>query len=112
MHAALITLDIALVIGAALRITRFIVYDHLGDWWIVQPIESWARNRRNPDLAIKYVKHLLDCPFCIGQWVAGAVVLSLLLVGGPGDAADWWRWVAAIFALNYVQGHINARLDG
>lgn len=116
MDAALIALDLLLVAGLALRLTRFFTSDYLGDWWVVEPVQRWAARqdlrRGNGETVERYVTKLFECPFCIGFWLGTASLLSLALAGGPGEAADWWRWVAAIFAANYVLGHINARLDG
>lgn len=53
----------------------------------------------------------LGCPFCIGFWITLVMVLVFALVGGPGDAADWWRWIAGALTLNYIAAHISARLD-
>jgi hypothetical protein len=47
----------------------------------------------------------------VGFWIGLAVLLSLLLVGGPGDADVWWRYATGAFALNYVVGHVSGRLD-
>lgn len=34
--------DNLLAIGAALRLTRFVTQDWLGEWWIVRPLKRWA----------------------------------------------------------------------
>lgn len=51
----------------------------------------------------------LACPFCMSVWFAGAVTVALMLAGGPGDAADWWRWGAGFLTLAWVTGHLAAR---
>jgi hypothetical protein len=53
----------------------------------------------------------LGCPFCVGFWITLAMVLVFGLVGGPGDAADWWRWAAGALTLNYIAAHISSRMD-
>jgi hypothetical protein len=53
----------------------------------------------------------LGCPFCIGFWITCLSVLVFWLVGGPGDAADVWRWIAGALSLAYVAGHISSRMD-
>lgn len=55
----------------------------------------------------------LDCPFCVGFWLAALTVVSLLVAGGPGadgTLAIVWRVVAGVFTLNWLAAHIGARL--
>lgn len=115
-------LDLALVLGLALRLSRLITTDDLGLWWVQWPLA----NRRNDYVRKqmpagtgrgvkdpKWWKYAegLECPFCVGAWLGALALLSLWLAGGPGHAAEWWRYGAGIFALNYLVGHIASRLD-
>ena len=110
-----------LVLGLTLRLTRFVITDTLGKWWIHDPldramasyagkvIESHA-NSGNPGEPPtpwwwKY-RVGLNCPYCVGFWISGAVALSYLLVG---DTVAW-RFVAGVFTLNWVASHVGARL--
>jgi hypothetical protein len=106
----MVFLDVALLVLATLRLTRLMTTDDLpGQWWIYGPLYKRAHRhpaRKTPWWA-KYLSGL-TCPFCVGFWVGLAVLLSLLLVGGPGDAPDWWRWASGAFALNYVVGMFRA----
>ena len=101
------------VLGAA-RITRVIVTDDIGLWYIRGPLVSWVI-KHEPD-HFGWRSRLwsgLDCPFCVGFWVGVLVLVSLAAVGGPDadtTAATIWRWVMAAFALNYVTAHVGARL--
>jgi hypothetical protein len=107
----LIALDLALLVLVTLRLTRLITTDNVpGQWWIYGPAYKKAYGHGRPPRWAKYIEGL-TCPFCVGFWIGCLTVLSLLLVGGPGDAADWWRWLAGAFALNYVVGHVSGRLD-
>ena len=114
-----IALDLALLLLAALRVSRLITTDNIpGQWWIYGPLYKAyavreAAAKRSDALSPWWGRYLqgLECPFCVGQWVCFVGVASLLLVGGPGHAAEWWRWLAAPFALNYVVGHVAKRLD-
>lgn len=127
MTAALIALDLLLTAGMAMRLTRFIVTDDLGGWLIRHPVHR-ALNRQ-PNRNVEYTQRdvyygnllervtwrekldrLFHCPWCIGFWIDCAVIASLWAVGGPGDAAEWWRWLCAPFTLNYIAAHIGARL--
>ena len=106
----LIALDLVLLVLVSLRLTRLITTDSIpGQWWIYGP----AYKRAHQSQSARWPKYVegLTCPFCVGFWIGAAAVLSLYLVGGPGDAADWWRWLTGAFALNYVVGHVSSRLD-
>lgn len=127
-----------LAVLATARLTRLVVADDIGLWYVRGPAALWAVEREAPlsevpepdrgdeedavDLrealspALGWRSRLvsgLSCPFCVGFWIGVLVLLSLALVGGPSSdstAADVWRWVAAPFALNYVVAHVGARL--
>lgn len=112
-----ILIDVLLLLGMTLRLSRFVVADDLGGWWIRHPAEAWAR-RNDPlgdaeDLEDSGKRGRLVsglfCPFCVGFWLGVLSLVSLALAGGPGDTAEWWRWVAGAFALNWVSAHLGAR---
>lgn len=147
----LLLLDLALALGAALRLTRFVVADDVpGTWWIKDPLHDlkhaaqrrWvetsphaeeyrhlvAARRRLVASGVdpstldhpippsapepRWARYLegLSCPYCISVWMAALVTVSLALAGGPGDAADWWRYGAGFLALAWLTGHIAARV--
>ena len=110
----LVLFDLLLLVLATLRVTRLVTTDNLpGQWWIYGPAYKRAYGHARTSGIPWWGKYIegLTCPFCVGFWIGLVGVLSLLLVGGPGDAADWWRWLAGAFALNYVVGHVSSRLD-
>lgn len=110
----LIVFDLLLLILASARVTRLFTTDNVpGQWWIYGPLYKRAYGQGSHHKAPKWGKYLegLTCPFCVGFWVCVVAVLLLWLVGGPGHAAEWWRWVAGAFALNYVVGHLSGRMD-
>lgn len=106
-----VVLDLALLLLVTLRLTRLVTTDSLGQWWLYAPI--YKRVVATPGAPSHWAKYVdgLVCPFCVGFWIGIAASISLILVGGPGDAADWWRWTAGVFALNYIVGHISSWLD-
>lgn len=107
----LVLLDLSLLVLTTLRLTRLVTTDSLGQWWLYAPL--YKRVVTQPNRFNRYAKYIdgLVCPFCVGFWIGCLVALSLWLVGGPGDAEEWWRWVTGVFALNYLVGHISAKID-
>jgi len=119
----------ALLVLAAARATRFFTSDTLGEWTIVGPAKRWAFRHEAPeefrDLVddpqptpeahwgwrSKLTKGL-DCPFCIGFWLGALILLGEVTVGRVPVLRQLWRFAIAAFALNYVAGHVSARLDG
>lgn len=114
--------DLALVVGATLRATRFITTDSLGYWSIVRPARRWAHGHDDPtrtgddapDPDAGWRSKLvsgLDCPFCVGYWLGAATLGSYWLARrSPGTLAAW-RAVASTLALNYLTGHVSARIE-
>jgi hypothetical protein len=105
----LILLDLAILFLATLRVSRLVTTDSIGQWWFYGPAFK-AATKDGPKWWSKYIEGL-NCPFCIGFWIGCVGVLSLWLVGGPGDAAEWWRYLGGAFALNYLVGHVAKYLD-
>jgi len=120
--------DVILVIGSTMRLTRLVVTDDIGAWWVKWPAYGWAKNhhplpppRTNsfgmaveeefvPTWRDKLVLGL-DCPFCVGTWI-GFAVLAITALTPPNSAVGrLWRFVMAGLGLNYVTAHISSRLD-
>lgn len=133
--ALLAAFTLLLAVLAAMRLTRLVIADDLGLWYVRGPAAMWAVRYDSPlplpevDSAEEAVELReqtapalgwrsklvsgLSCPFCVGWWLGVLVLLSLWAVGGPSStstAAEVWRWVAGALALNYVAAHIGARL--
>lgn len=106
----LFLLDVLLLTLATMRLTRLVTTDSLGQWWLYGPAYKRAYGHGSPPGWAKYVEGL-TCPFCVGFWIGCAALISLWLVGGPGDADLWWRYATGAFALNWVVGHVASRLD-
>ncbi len=130
-----------LLLLATARATRFLTSDSLGHWTLVAPARRWANLRErpvadaphgtqppsmtdeefeeawlteetNPDLGwrSKLVKGL-DCPFCVGFWIGGAILLGEATIG-RSPLRPLWRFGMAALGLNYLVGHISSRIDG
>lgn len=116
-------LDLLLALGLTLRATRLITGDTIGERYILDPTKAWAMRRvpqTTGDLTIidgeahsrrwLFWQSGLACPHCIGFHIGWLVLLSLYLVGGPGDAAEAWRWVAGAFTLSWISAHVGSRM--
>ena len=98
------TAGAAIAVTAAARVTRFVVTDDLGQWWIQEPAREFAA-RFDPRWD-KYVDGL-GCVYCVGFWASA-------LVMGSGAALRWnrvWQFGAGVWAMSYVVGHVTSRLD-
>uniref|UniRef100_A0AAU8B0C1 DUF1360 domain-containing protein n=1 Tax=Dulem virus 38 TaxID=3145756 RepID=A0AAU8B0C1_9CAUD len=112
-HRPLLTaVDVALVTGAALRVTRFATTDVLGGWLVSDPLHQWAARNdprpASPNGASSEAPHhhpfgyaappeawrhrlvsALDCPYCVGTQAALAIaaVLALTAPAASGSPA-------------------------
>jgi hypothetical protein len=113
--------DQVLAVGATMRLTRLVVTDDLGQWWVKDPIDRWmhgherladqGRDAEAMDLPMdrmKYHRYVggLDCPFCVGFWLGAAV-----LVGYHVLPRGLWRFGARALTLNEVAAHAGVRLN-
>lgn len=103
--AALI-LDLFLLLGLTMRATRIITSDTISERYLREPLMSRVKNDRQ-----EFWVEGLYCPYCVGFWISGLCLVSLMLAGGPGDAAMWWRLGAGWFTLNLIAAHLGSRLD-
>lgn len=106
-----------LTLGATMRLTRLIVADDIGQWWVKEPIDRAAAKWWEHQCEVygdytppqpwwwKY-RSGLDCPFCVGFWI-GAGVLASEQVWGE---SRWWRFLAGALTLNEVAAHLGAYL--
>lgn len=99
--------DALLAVGATVRLTRLVTTDSLGEHLIRTPAERWAA--RHPEHDWKVAG--LYCPFCAGYWLGAAVLVAHAATSNSPRARGLWRLGAATLALNYVVGHVSARLD-
>uniref|UniRef100_A0AAU7J7F6 DUF1360 domain-containing protein n=2 Tax=unclassified bacterial viruses TaxID=12333 RepID=A0AAU7J7F6_9VIRU len=133
---------VALVALATARATRFITSDWLGEWWIAGPARKWADRHEEADRREEYERKRanangpmpayahwgsprdgeprtwrgklvkgLDCPFCVGFWIGGLILLGEATIG-RSRLRPLWRFGIAMLGLNYIVGHISARIDG
>lgn len=109
-----------LVLLTTMRLARLVIVDSLGKWWVQDPVDrAMARYERREVTAAREAgrpprtpwwwkyRSGLWCPWCIGFWIAVAVLGSYLWVG-----QTWpWRFVAGALSLNYVAAQIGSRWD-
>lgn len=53
----------------------------------------------------------LDCPFCVGFWIGGLILLGEATIG-RSPLRPLWRFGIGMLGLNYLVGHISSRIDG
>lgn len=91
---------------AAVRVTRLIVFDRLSE-----PLRRWLVEHIGPESMFTY---LWFCPWCMGFWVALALSAVAWFPGGLGDyiALPWWAGIPAVaFAASYVIGLTISKED-
>lgn len=107
--------DTALVAGATARLTRLVVADDLGEWWVKAPVYTAIHRHaeRHPGFDIVKAYNYaggLSCPFCVGFWI-GTGVLAVTAATSPRSLSGRaWRFGLAALSLNYVTAHVGARL--
>jgi len=101
--------DAALVLGATMRLTRFVVVDDLGQWTIRDPIDKVLHEHESLTPYHKY-QAMLVCPWCVGTHVGWLVLGSYVLTGRSKRARGAWRFGAGVLTLNYVAAHLGIRL--
>jgi hypothetical protein len=124
---ALTPRDTVLVVGSTMRLTRLLVTDDIGNWFVKWPAYRWA-GEHNPVPAAPEVGSLvhtntwepnwrdklvmgLDCPFCVGTWIGFGVLAITELLPSRSPLGRLWRFVMAGLTTNYVTAHISSRLD-
>lgn len=119
-----------LVILAAARLTRFVTSDTLGEWMFVGKAKRWAWRVESPagepemfGVPDPYptpeakwgwrskLVHGLDCPFCVGFWIGGLVLLGEVTIG-RSPLRPLWRFGLTMLGMNYLVGHLSSRIDG
>lgn len=108
-HVFLTALDSILLVGATLRMTRFVTTDALSQWWFVIPANRWAAKGERKWMA-KYLDGL-ECGFCVGFWISLVMVVLFVALGPLGSEPVWWRVLCGALALNYVTAHISSKID-
>lgn len=52
----------------------------------------------------------LDCPFCVGFWIGGLILLGEVTLG-RSPLRGLWRFGLGMLGLNYLVGHLSSRID-
>lgn len=113
--------DTALILGATMRLTRLVVSDDLGQWWVKDPLDAWAHGHKRVTskesttgessyevhTLASWHKYLsgLECPYCVGFWIGAGVLASYHLV-----PRGLWRFVASALTLNEVAAHLGVKI--
>lgn len=53
----------------------------------------------------------LICPFCVGFWIGAFVTVATIFLAPIAWVGTAWVILLAALSLNYVAGHVSARLD-
>ena len=105
--------DALLALGAAARLTRFVISDHLGHWWVKEPVdaamERYEASHSEEPWWWRY-RSGLECPFCVGFWLGTGVLASYALTYRSPRLRSIWRFATSALALNYVAAHTAIRL--
>lgn len=103
--------DGLLTLGATMRLTRLVVADDLGAWWIKAPLYDLVFDRipehdsRSRTVAINYLRGL-DCKWCVGYWIAVGTLASEHLTR-ESRLRPAWRFVTGTLALNYLAATLS-----
>lgn len=125
--AALLAVDTALTVSAALRVTRFATTDVLGGWILSDPLHRLA-DRLEPGQPFGYLApasaplhravSALDCPFCVGTQATIAIGAALALTSSPASrhgrrspVGRALRAACATLGAAYAVGHVSHRID-
>ncbi|QBI98101.1 hypothetical protein SEA_FIREMAN_17 [Microbacterium phage Fireman] len=75
------------------------------------PYSAWASEQDDQPRTWrgKLVKGL-DCPFCVGFWIGGLILLGEATIG-RSPLRPLWRFGIGMLGLNYLVGHISSRID-
>lgn len=115
--------DLTLTVLASARLTRFVITDSMGKWWIKDPIDEamdgYAREATEYALRTgtdvhepwwwKY-REGLDCAYCAGFWIGAGVLATHAATARRPRLRRAWRFAAGAFALNYAAAHLGSAL--
>lgn len=98
-------LDIALILGASARLSRLVIVDDAGFYLFRKPAATKIKNTKVREVVLDG----LDCPFCIGFWLALLVVTSYFVA--TKTKTLWiWRILFGSLAANYAAAHLGIAL--
>lgn len=101
-------IDSGLVLGATMRLTRAVVSDDIGAWWVKDPLDRLHHEGRLGHLDHKWLGGL-ECPYCVGFWI-GAGVLATKHIAKATGLMGPWRFVTSALTLNEVAAHAGIAL--
>lgn len=105
--------DALLGVGAATRLTRFVVTEDLGGWVIREPARHWAESRQWSGTPLTWQSKLvsgLDCPFCVGTWLHLGAQTANAVLPRTGPLRTAYRVLCAGLTASWVMAHIGVAL--
>lgn len=111
-------LDLLLVAGATLRLTRLVLTDDLGKWLLRDPADRWAARwarvihpgGSSDNWRTRLVSGL-DCPFCVSfhvAWILIALTAGFRWIGDPW--LDGWRGLLFALTVSWLTAHVGVRM--
>lgn len=92
------TLLVLLYFLSVMRITRLINFDTVMDW-----LHEWVGRHLGPG---SWVAEFLECPWCVGMWVALFTAWAPILIGH----VSWWNYPLLALSASMVTG-LTARFS-
>lgn len=100
--------DGLLTLGATMRLTRFVVVDDLGEWWVKAPVYRAVLSNLPAHKHAHAAAYLegLSCKWCVGYWIAVGTLASEHLTR-ESRLRPAWRFVTGTLALNYLAATLS-----
>lgn len=98
-------LELLLIVGASLRLTRLAVVDTIAAY--PRDLMRAAGQRTAGQRGLIWADNLVSCPHCIGFWITLAVTYSWW---AAGSTAVWTVGTVAL-SVSYLVGHLVAATD-
>lgn len=77
-------------------------------------LNAWEEQLADTESWISWQGRLVSglfCPFCVGFWIGLGVLATTVLLFPLGAVWSWWLVLLAGLGLNYLVGHVSAKID-